>query len=173
MTTPAPLPTARAAAHRAYVLANMARDRSTNHPACNALLAIADYLDVAALAFQTEPPSVFNGITITNEIPADAWLALHDAENTAREHPCTGFPTTLGQYVTQPVFRNELTRPAPTGPAHVTDQRVTALVAALDSVHGLITPDSDQTLVDVMLGAAFALHAELADTGRPGATAHH
>ncbi|MFK0294294.1 hypothetical protein ACIQU6_28005 [Streptomyces sp. NPDC090442] len=166
MSTPVVLPNAVAAAHRAYVLANIARDRATNHPEQATLLTIADCLDTAALAFQTEPPNRINGVTITNTIPADAWLALHDAAETARNHPCAGYPADLADYVTQPVFRDELRQFEPEdleGDPTPAKQREVALRAALNSVHSLITPVSDRALVASLFRVALTLHAELAD----------
>ncbi|MFI1201682.1 hypothetical protein ACH4VR_19885 [Streptomyces sp. NPDC020883] len=163
MSTATPLPNALAAAHRAHTLANLARGRAPLHPARDALLAIADLLDIAALSFQTEPPTYFNGIAVTNTVPADAWLALTDAEYKAVDNPRTGFPAAFGQYVTQPVFGNALKLPDRTDPVSpALADKETQLLAALRLVHDQLATATTPDLVAVMLEAALILHSKLA-----------
>ncbi|WP_406501578.1 hypothetical protein OHA04_27545 [Streptomyces sp. NBC_01590] len=76
---------ARAAANRARTLADVIRDRAAMHPAQNNLLAITKHLTDAAHSFETEPAPVIGGITITNTFPADACLALWDAQAIAAD----------------------------------------------------------------------------------------
>ncbi|MEU5834506.1 hypothetical protein ABZ820_12650 [Streptomyces diacarni] len=85
--TLAPTHTARVAADRARLLAAVLRDRADQHPAEAQLRAIAADLDTVAHDFATEQPSVINGVTITNDIPAGAAMALWNAHAIAEDTP--------------------------------------------------------------------------------------
>jgi len=97
--TLAPTHTARVAADRARLLAAVLRDRASQHPAEAQLRAIAADLDTTGHHFATEPPSVINGITITNDIPADAAMALWDARAIAEDTPGLGHLVPVLRYV--------------------------------------------------------------------------
>ncbi|MER6616351.1 hypothetical protein [Streptomyces xantholiticus] len=163
MTTATPHPNAVAAATRAEALATLARRRAPLHPAQSALLEIAARLDTVAQAFTTEV-DVINGITISNSVPGDAWLALHEAETIAEEAPATGFPAEFGQYVTQPVYGHSLDVPDPVNPSSVALAAQEArLIAALVMVHHeLADTAADAAYTAAMLDAAFLIRSRLA-----------
>lgn len=162
MTTATPLPNAIAAATRCAVLADLALRRAPLHPAGPVLETIADCLYGAGAAFQEDVPTVIEGVVITNLMPADAWVALYDAEQLAADHPTTGFPATFGQYVTQPVYGAPLDLPDPLNPrsAELADQE-TRLRTGLEAMHALLTPDADKETVTLALESAFLLRSKL------------
>jgi hypothetical protein len=96
--------TARAAADRARTLAVVLTNRK---PADNAdadvLRTVATHMVDVAHAFETDEPVVFDGIPVTNVIPADAFLGLLDAEAAAEGSPRHAYLRDLIRYVTVPV----------------------------------------------------------------------
>ncbi|MGW3628031.1 hypothetical protein [Streptomyces sp. NPDC000880] len=163
MTTATPATTLQLAAFRARTFAEIARRRAAANPARDALLMLADLLDVAALSFETEPPQIMDGITVTNTIPADAWLALADAETVAEENPGTGFPAHFGRYVTAPVFGRTPDVPGPLNPVSpaLATQEIN-LATALGLVHGHLETTGDREVTAAMLEAALILHGKFA-----------
>ncbi|WP_411147441.1 hypothetical protein [Streptomyces sp. A30] len=142
---------AASSAHRAATIATIARTRAAspapipNAEGRAALMKIADLLDAAADAFRSSTPAVIDSITM-NEIPADAWFALADAEDIAINTPAAGFPVTLGQYVTR---RQNIDLPPsllPGGPVLIAKE--SDLFARLLAIHGhlrLTLPARDMT----------------------------
>ncbi|MEU6756050.1 hypothetical protein [Streptomyces sp. NPDC046685] len=158
MTTATPLRNAVAAATRARILAELAQRRAPFNPARAALENIADALYVAANAFIEDEPQSLDGVVITNCIPWDAWEALNSAQDLAAEHPVTGFPLKLAQYVTQPVYRNELELPAPLNPrSPALAAQEERLRGCLEGLHQMLTPGADDDTVTVVLESAFSL----------------
>ncbi|MEU0429757.1 hypothetical protein ABZ235_40560 [Streptomyces canus] len=174
--------TPNALAHRARTIATIARTRAANPaPVPNAdgrtaLTDIANLLDGAAGALENDEPGTWDGTVITNTLPFDATIALHAADEIAAAHPAIGFPPRFTQYVTAPVYGNEVELPPsllPSGPVLIA--REGDLFARLLVVHGhlrLMPPARDTT---ALLEGAFALHwkhaqlaaSEAAMTDRP------
>ncbi|MEU6946596.1 hypothetical protein ABZ957_15410 [Streptomyces sp. NPDC046316] len=155
MTEFEPTVQARAAAARATALAEIARRRTLFAPAWNgrALLVIADLLDIVALSFFEEAPTGVDGI------PADARLALADAEDAAAETPGTGFPRQFGQYVTHALAPRPLTIPAAAaGTGCDLGDEDARLTAALATLHGHFTAAVTEEVAHALLEAVFALH---------------
>ncbi|MFF0698386.1 hypothetical protein ACFYU4_37850 [Streptomyces tendae] len=169
-------PNALAAAFRARTIAAIARVRATfpapipNAEGRAALTRIAVLLDFAAHSLETEEPGTLGGIVITNELPFDAYEALHKAANIAADNPAIGFPPRFTQYVTAPVFRNEVELPPsllPGGPVLIAREgdlfaRLLALHAHLQAK--LLAADE---VTEANLMAAFTLHwkhAQLAES---------
>lgn len=157
MTDFEPTVQARAAAARATVLAGIARRRTLFASAWSgrALHVIADLLDITALAFYEEEPAA-------DGIPADARLALADAEATAAETPGTGFPVAFGQYVTHAIDRRLLVALPALGLTGLTDDDA-KLASALDTVHGHLAAAGTEDIAQALLEAVFALHDKRAD----------
>ncbi|MFI8365262.1 hypothetical protein ACIGD1_34560 [Streptomyces sp. NPDC085612] len=155
MTEFEPTVQARAAAARATVLAGIARRRTLFASAWNgrALHIIADLLDTVALAFYEEEPTDADGI------PADAWLALADAESTAADTPGTGFPGEFGHYITHALDSRPLTVPAPlAGIGCDLADEDSRLAAALEILHGHLAAAAAEEVAQALLEALFALH---------------
>jgi hypothetical protein len=113
-------------------------------------------MDGVARSLQTDRPRDPNGI------PADAWLALGDAEGAAAGMG-TGFPDWFGLYVTQAINGRALEAPAPIdadSPALV--KREAPLIAALRLIHVQLVAPRAPEVAEAMLEAAFVLHAKLA-----------
>ncbi|MFD7501570.1 hypothetical protein [Streptomyces sp. NPDC059850] len=158
-------PNALAAAHRARTIATIARTRAAspapipNAEGRAALARIADHLDVAADSLETEEPGQWDGIVITNTMDWNASHALRTADEIAAAHPAIGFPPRFSQYVTAPVYGNEVDLPPsllPGGPVLIA--REGDLFARLLTLHGhlrLMPPARDTT---VFLEGAFTLH---------------
>ncbi|MFG3263039.1 hypothetical protein [Streptomyces bobili] len=158
-------PNALAAAHRANTIATIARTRAAsparvpNAEGRAALLEIAALLETAAHSLQTEEPGTWDGIVITNTMDWDASHALRTADEIAAAHPAIGFPPLFSQYVTAPVYGNEVDLPPsllPGGPVLIA--REGDLFARLHAIHGhlrLMPPARDTT---ALLEGAFALH---------------
>ncbi|PNG16081.1 hypothetical protein, partial [Streptomyces cahuitamycinicus] len=165
------MPYAASSAHRAATIATIARTRAAspapipNAEGRAALTKIADLLDVAADAFRSSTPAVIDGITM-NEIPADAYFALANAENIAADTPAAGFPATLSQYVTR---RENIDLPPsllPGGPVLIAKEG--DLFARLLALHGhyLTAVTATEESTANALEAAFTLHwthAQLAE----------
>ncbi|MGW3308241.1 hypothetical protein ACWDG9_16830 [Streptomyces sp. NPDC001073] len=164
------------AAHRARTIATIARRSADStapiplHAHRIALLTIAGHLDIAAHSFETEPPSVIGGVTVSNESPVGARLALADAEREAVANPGTGFPPQFGQYVTQPLCGNDVSLPPsflPSRPAQIAEEA--DLLGRLLAVHAALPFINVEEVTDALLVAAFTLHwkhAQLADVIR-------
>ncbi|WP_328736608.1 hypothetical protein [Streptomyces bobili] len=158
-------PNALAAAHRANTIATIARTRAASPaPVPNtegraALLEIAALLETAAHSLRTEEPGTWDGIVITNTMDWDASHALRTADEIAAAHPAIGFPPLFSQYVTAPVYGNEVGLPPsllPGGPVLIA--REGGLFARLHAIHGHLRrmpPARDTT---ALLEGAFALH---------------
>lgn len=136
-------PNALAAAHRANTIATIARTRAASPaPVPNtegraALLEIAALLETAAHSLRTEEPGTWDGIVITNTMDWDASHALRTADEIAAAHPAIGFPPLFSQYVTAPVYGNEVGLPPsllPGGPVLIA--REGGLFARLHAIHG-------------------------------------
>jgi hypothetical protein len=167
-------PNALAAAHRARAIAAIARTRAAspapihNADGLAALVQIADLLDVAAHSLETEAPDQWDGIVVTNTMDWDASAALREADDIATDNPAIGFPPRFTQYVTAPVFGNDVNMPASLLPSGlVLSAREGDLFARLLTVHThlrltLLAADDDTT---AHLETAFTLlrkHARLA-----------
>ncbi len=158
-------PNALAAAHRARTIATIARTRAANPASVpntedrRALLEIDALLDTAAHSLETEEPGTWDDIVITNTMGWDASHALRTADEIAAAHPAIGFPPRFTQYVTAPVFGNDVDLPPsllPGGPVLIA--REGDLFARLLTLHGhlrLMPPARDTT---VLLEGAFTLH---------------
>lgn len=157
---------AASSADRAATIAAIARGRATSHPdsgSRSALTKIAALLDAAVTSFRTSTPAVINGVTM-NEIPGDAWIALTEAETIAANAPATGFPATLGQYVTR---RNGFDLPPPLAPAHrlvVVEEM--QLFVRLRRIHTRLVAAELDTEVTDLLEQAFRLHRKHTDLTR-------
>jgi hypothetical protein len=161
--------TAALAGHRARTVAAIARKRAASPaPIPNArgraaLRKIADLLDVAALVFESEPPTVIDGAATTRDVPTDARLALADAEREAASHPTIGFPAQFGQYVTQPVLDKDVVLPPSLQPKQPNDiAREADLFSRLFAVHAQLAMCTMEEVTDALLEAAFTLHWKLA-----------
>ncbi|MBZ6253540.1 hypothetical protein KVH27_34900 [Streptomyces olivaceus] len=169
-------PNALAAAFRARTIAAIARARAAspapipNADGRAALTRIAALLDAAAHSLETEEPGAIGGIVITNTVDWDASHALRTADEIAADNPAIGFPPRFTQYVTAPVFRNEVKLPPsllPGGPVLIAKEG--DLFARLYAIHGRLraTLLSTNEVTEANLKAAFALHwkhARLADS---------
>lgn len=179
-------PNALAAAHRARTIATIARTRAISTTVVldekgrAALALIADLLDTAAHSLATEEPGNWDGIVITNTIDFDASHALLTANTVAIDNPGIGFPPHFTQYVTVPVFGNEIELPPsllPGGPVLIAQEG--DLFARLLALHGhyLAITDAQENRENTTaaLEAAFTLHwkharlaeAVAADAARP------
>ncbi|MFZ3476072.1 hypothetical protein ACODT4_44585 [Streptomyces sp. 2.9] len=159
MTDFEPTAQACAAAARAYALAEIARRRTLFTSAWNgrALHVLADLLDIVALSFCEEEPTDADGI------PADARLALADAETTADENPGTGFPQQFGQYVTHALDPRPLTRKATLGTTGCAlGDGDTQLAAALDTLHSHLAAAASEEVAQALIEAVFVLHEKRA-----------
>ncbi|MDH6449591.1 hypothetical protein M2155_001999 [Streptomyces sp. SAI-119] len=153
------------AAHRARSIATIARTRAENPaPVPNAegraaLLEIATLLDTAAHSLETEDPGTWDGIVITNTIDWDASHALRTADEIAAAHPTIGFPPRFTQYVTAPVFGNNIDLPPsllPGGPVLIAKEG--DLFARLLALHAAIDLTTDPGTLALLLENAFLLH---------------
>ncbi|MFI9078731.1 hypothetical protein ACIGW8_20020 [Streptomyces sioyaensis] len=158
-------PNALDAAYRARTIATVARTRATNPaPVPNtegraALLEIATLLDTAAHSLETEEPGTWDGIVITNTMDWDASQALRTADEIAATHPTIGFPPRFTQYVTAPVFGNNVDLPPsllPSGPVLIVQEG--ELFARLLVLHAAINVMTDKGMVALLLENAFRLH---------------
>ncbi|MFC7887236.1 hypothetical protein ACFUVV_35870 [Streptomyces sp. NPDC057376] len=163
-------PHARAAAHRARTIAAVARTRFANPRAIlnadgrAALLEIAALLDAAALSLETAEPGTWDGVVITNTVDWDTSHALRSADTVAAANPAIGFPPRFTQYVTAPVFGNDVDLPPSVlpsggaGPALIAQEG--DLFARLHAVHGhlRLKPLSRDGVTVGYLKAALALH---------------
>ncbi|MFF4543688.1 hypothetical protein ACFY1J_05485 [Streptomyces sp. NPDC001406] len=163
------LPNALAAAHRARTIAAIARTRATSTTVVlddtgrAALTQIAELLDTAAHSLETEEPSTVDGIVITNTMDWDASYALITACHIAAANPAIGFPPHFTQYVTAPVFGNDIELPPsllPGGPVLIAQEG--DLFARLLALHGhylaITVPQEDPESITAALEAAFTLH---------------
>ncbi|MEU2969017.1 hypothetical protein ABZ687_29070 [Streptomyces ardesiacus] len=121
----------RMAAHRARVIAEIARDRFAPPAAFAALQGMAALLDVAAAHFDAVPPNA------PRELPTEATEALFLAEQVAVDHPAARFPAELGEYVLAPLVNRPLPLPAPLKPRDTGRfaQREADLIHALHLLH--------------------------------------
>lgn len=100
--------TLRLAAGRAADLAEIFRSRAAVHPRVRgAMLLIAGHLSTAAEALRCHVPPVFDGVTVTNTVPAGAGFALMEAMDAAEE-PVLALPRQLFYVVTSPLTRRPL-----------------------------------------------------------------
>ncbi|MFN1193304.1 hypothetical protein ACK03K_34135 [[Kitasatospora] papulosa] len=167
-------PTAQAAAHRARTIAAIARTRVASPAPIPdptgraALLEIADRLDIAAYSFETDEPGSLDGITITNTVPVDAYLALSEAETIAEDNPTSGFPPEFGEYVTAPVYGKAVSLPPsllPGGPVLIAQEG--DLFARLLVLHAELAASTAPESIAGLLELVFRLlwkHAQLADS---------
>ncbi|MFJ1742455.1 hypothetical protein ACIOG4_27750 [Streptomyces microflavus] len=162
---------AASSADRAATIAAIARSRAASHPDADTrstLTKIAALLDDAATGFRTSTPAVINGV-IMNEIPGEAWIALTEAESIAADSPASGFPATLGQYVTR---RTGFDLPPPLSPSgKVVIAEEMRLVVHLRRIHTRLVAAEPDTAVADLLEEAFRLHDKHADLARSLAAA--
>lgn len=169
-------PAALAAAHRARAIATIARTRAAKPTPVladagrTALRKIAELLDAAAHALETEPASIDNGDL---HYPADAWLSLQAAEVVALAHPGIGIPRTLGQYVTGALYPHDKVQSEVDLPLSLLPRTVKAIVREADlfsrllGLHGALRFVTDQATTTLVLEDVFRLHwqhARLADS---------
>ncbi|MCD9904549.1 hypothetical protein LUR56_39745, partial [Streptomyces sp. MT29] len=129
-----------------------------------ALTKIATLLVTVVVAeFHASTPAVING-RVMNEVPADAYFALREAEQIAADTPATGFPTTLGQYVTHRTTYDLPTSLLPGGPVLIA--REGDLFARLLLVHRHLVQATADTQVAELLELAFRLHRKHNDLAR-------
>ncbi|MGW3954615.1 hypothetical protein ACWEKM_27620 [Streptomyces sp. NPDC004752] len=172
MTIP---PAALATAHRARAIATIARTRATkttpvlDDAGRTALRKIADLLDAAAHALETEPATIDNGGL---HFPADAWLSLQAAEAVALAHPNIGIPHTLGQYVTAVLYPHGTPESEVYLPLSLLPRSTKAIVreaelfGRIHGLHGALRFVTDQATTTLVLEDVFRLHwqhARLAD----------
>ncbi|MDV6291363.1 hypothetical protein R2F25_38780 [Streptomyces sp. UP1A-1] len=121
----------RMAAHRARVIAEIARDRFAPPATLAAMRDMAALLDVAAAHFDAVPPNA------PRELPTEATEALFRAEQVAVDHPASRFPAELGEYVLSPLVCRDLPMPAPLKPRDTGRfaRREADLVHALHLLH--------------------------------------
>ncbi len=124
----------RQAAHRARVVAEIARDRWADPATMTALrITMAGHLDAAAAHFDAVPVGCDEGV------PTAATEELFRAEQIAVEHPTGHFPAELGEYVLAPLVDRELPFPARLDPVRPEfedfAQRETDLAHALHLLH--------------------------------------
>ncbi|GAA5070564.1 hypothetical protein [Streptomyces similanensis] len=153
--------TALNAAHCARAIATIARTRlpALNAPSRAALVQIAERLDAAALALETEDPGTLDGITITNTLPWDAYAALSHADDIAANNPTIGFPADLGRYVTAPIFGDDAPMPAPLQPrSAVLAGQAADLIARLHATHAHLKTATTPDVTTALLETAFTLH---------------
>jgi hypothetical protein len=155
MTTPA----AAEAARRAWTLLNIAdrRSRENQHPAEKQLVDITEFLAVAITSLREDPSPD------DNPLPADADLALADADCWAGDYPAGGFPSTLSSYITQPLTGAAVGLPEalePEDPALASAEG--QLRAALDTIHDQLGAATEPAVVDGLLEAAMALYVSYA-----------
>jgi hypothetical protein len=154
-----------AAAFRARTLAAIARARSASPSPVpdtegrRVLLRIADLLDNAAQSFETEEPETIDEAAITSTVPSGARLALAAAEGAAAEMPAIGFPPRFGQYVTTPVYGNDIDLPPSLRPASMAlAAQEDDLIARLRTVHAHLETSTVEEVTAALLKAAFTLH---------------
>ncbi|MFI8206657.1 hypothetical protein [Streptomyces sp. NPDC085937] len=104
-----------AAADRAHVIAQIARDRFASHGIVRVLHDIARHLDAAADMLAKFQPSTIPGIA-GHEAPMDAWEELFIVETLADDRPQTLFPPEITEYVKAPVMGRALPFPEPLNP---------------------------------------------------------
>ncbi|MER6109298.1 hypothetical protein [Streptomyces hirsutus] len=147
---------------RTRAIAGVARTRATERPDVAAqLLAVANFLDTAAAAFETEEPDVIDGVTITNTLPFDASMPLMEAAWLVEETPGTGLPDDFTAYVVDAFKRRAMPAPpmaqfAAAGPdvrAHAVNV-LARLTTAHNDLHAARTPED----VTTCLQAALTLH---------------
>ncbi|MFF8789159.1 hypothetical protein [Streptomyces sp. NPDC015125] len=160
-----PTPNALDAADRARTIATIARTRAAdpaplpNAEGRAALLEIATLLDTAAHSLETEEPGTWDGIVITNTMDWDASQALRAADEIAATHPAIGFPPRFTQYVTAPVFGNNVDLPPsllPGSPVLIVLEG--DLFAKLLVLHAAIGTMTGKDIVALLLENAFRLH---------------
>ncbi|MFE3378748.1 hypothetical protein [Streptomyces anulatus] len=150
--------TARTAAARARDLAYVLLSRAALHPAQDVLLQMVEHLDTAALALETEPAPVFDGITVTNTTPFDTAAALMQCQALALDNRTAGVTEELFQYVTAPITRNtpELPELKPVSP-QLARQEISLLTRIALAAHDLDST-SDSTTRYAILAALMDLH---------------
>lgn len=165
-TTPA-----EAAAHRARIIAAIARDRFAPPASLTALRFIAAHLDQADSAFERSraDASGIDSLTVAADV-------LDDARQLAALHPATRLPVTFTEYVTAPLTGDALPMPDPLNPAStVYAMQEAELRAALEGAHRELRADASEAAVDAWLPTALHLHRDLmmladlvrADNSRP------
>lgn len=97
--------TARAAADRAHALAAVLTARALDRPDTDTFRTVAAHLGTAAHAFETEEPFYFEGVAVTNCFPADASMALLDADCAAEDDPAHPYLRDVVRYVSAPITR--------------------------------------------------------------------
>lgn len=169
-------PVGLAAAHRARAIATIARTRTTkptpvlDDAGRTALRKIAELLDAAAHALETEPATINNGGL---HFPADAWLSLQAAEAVALAHPGIGIPRTLGQYTTAVLYPHDTAEGEVDLPLSLLPRTTKAMVREAElfgrllGLHGALRIVTDQATTTLVLEDVFRLHwqhARLADS---------
>ncbi|MGW0334297.1 hypothetical protein ACWD0J_20920 [Streptomyces sp. NPDC003011] len=162
----------RQAAHRARVVAEIARDRWADPATMTALrITMAGHLDAAAAHFDAVPTGYDEGV------PTAATEELFRAEQIAVERPAGRFPAELGEYILAPLVDRDLPFPARLDPVRPEfedfAQRETDLVHALHVLHADDEHQRERT--EDWLRQVFAVwqaHARLAgevrvDNARP------
>jgi hypothetical protein len=169
-------PNTLAAAHRARIIASIARTRALSPAladdtaARTALGEIADLLNTAADVLERDESTTWDGVLITNTMDFDATHAFLRADAIAEATPTTGFPPHFTQYATAPVFRNDVDLPASLLPGGVVliareGDLFVRLLAVNAELAANLTGVDDRTTVN--LDAAFDLlwkHAQLAQS---------
>ncbi|GAA2439278.1 hypothetical protein [Streptomyces glaucus] len=124
-----------AAAERARILAQIARDRFAPPETLRVLGDIARHLDAAADTLAAYKPSTIPGLA-GHDVPSEAWEELFIADTLALDHPATRFPTDFTDYVKQPITGRRLPFPDPLNPlADWLAERETALRDRLEQLH--------------------------------------
>ncbi|MGW2550041.1 hypothetical protein [Streptomyces sp. NPDC001635] len=100
-----------AAAQRARVVAEIARDRFAPPATMSALGFIAAHLDAAAAAFEAVPPGAYD------ELPTEACEELFRAQEIAAQHPAARFAADFGEYILVPLIDRALPFPDRLDPA--------------------------------------------------------
>jgi serine/threonine protein phosphatase PrpC len=89
------------AAQRARLLADIVRERALLHPDADILEAIAESLDIAAVALDRAEPTV-EGVAIVDHLPRLAITALWDVTTLAGGLPAHTLPLPVIDYITAP-----------------------------------------------------------------------
>ncbi|MFF8478681.1 hypothetical protein [Streptomyces sp. NPDC015414] len=164
-----------AAAHRARAIATIARTCTTkttpvlDDAGRTALHKIAQLLDAAAHALETEPATVDND----DPVPGDVEVSLQAAEAVALAHPGVGIPRTLGQYVTAVLYPHDSAHSKVDLPLSLLPRTIKAiareaeLLSRIHYLHGALQFVTDQVTTTLLLEDVFRLHwqhARLADS---------
>ncbi|NGO67005.1 hypothetical protein [Streptomyces boncukensis] len=154
------------AAVRARSFAAITRRWSSRSISRDALLMIAQALELAAWQFEDGTPSTASGGADGNAVPAEPLSCLYTADDIAEEGADVHFAAIFRDYVTAAVHRTEPEMPRPLLPLNpeliAQEDRIRT---GLELLHSQLAAATDQGTTTALLEAVLALRAKHARLG--------